>query len=178
MTTPTPSPRHERPGSTQDNSLDAVVQADGGADTTENLVALLEQQCGLYEKLKELSDQQSRLVIEGAPEPLLQVLASRQRLIDELTRVNSGLLPYRSKWDEYWGSLNEPDRQRIGALIQKVEGMLGGIIEQDNHDRQRLEEATGSIREELAGTTHASAAMQAYKVQPSEGGGRFTDRQG
>ena len=64
------------------------------------LTELLVQQRDLYQRLRDLAAGQSQAVREDQPESLLRILGQRQRLIHELTQVNSLLEPFRSQWDK------------------------------------------------------------------------------
>lgn len=154
------------------------------ADSTQQLISLLEQQCHIYQQLQDLGRTQGELVNSGASEPLLRVLASRQKLIDELARLNSEMEPYRAQWPQVFGSLSESKREQVASLVKQVEQMLATIIDQDNRDRKQLEDAKGQIGNELSRVAHAGTAIDAYKVQRPVGNpGRsglssMTDRRG
>ena len=69
------------------------------------LVSLLEKQRDIYLQLQSLSGDQAGLIAGGSAEALLGLLADRQKRVDELTRINVDLEPYRSRWDEVWGGV-------------------------------------------------------------------------
>lgn len=152
------------------------------------LVSLLERQLALYRGLSELSAQQSATIEQGEPEPLLNVLASRQRVIEDLTGVNRELEPYRKRWDDLWASLAESDRGRIGDLVRAVQQLLTQIIAQDERDRSALQAAKNRVGAEVQRISRAGAAVQAYRSTPTagqrpqggiaQGNNRFMNQQG
>ena len=149
------------------------------------LVALLEQQRALFLQLRTLSDQQGPLVAEAQSEPLLGLLARRQKLIDNVTDVNAKLDPYRQRWDEMLAALAEPDRQRIGDLVKEVQGLLEGILQQDERDRAALQTAKSRIGTEIQTLARSGQAMKAYGAVPrgpvtgiGTGNNRFMNQRG
>ncbi len=147
-------------------------------DAFEVVVSLLERQREAYEQLRGLSEEQARLVVSGSSEDLLKVLAQRQGVIEALTKLNSEIDPYRKQWSQFWQALGEAQRQRVGGLVKQVEGLLAGIIEQDERDRAQLQHAQQAVRNELDQVTRSSEAINAYKVSSASNQARFTDKQG
>lgn len=153
-----------------------------------SLVALLEQQRKLYLQLRTLSDQQGPLVAEAQAEPLLGLLAQRQRLIDDLGGVNTRLEPFRRKWDDLWGGLADAQRAQIGGLVKEVQALLAGIIQQDERDRHVLQTAKTRVAAELQNASRVGRAVNAYRAVPKagtsgeagigSGNNRFTNQNG
>lgn len=144
-----------------------------------DLIALLEQQRDIYRRLDELSQSQSELVASGEAEPLLDVLAQRQSLIDELTRVNGRLDPYKQQWPTLFNQLDDASQQRIRALIDEVQKLLDRIIEQDEKDRQALSAQRDRAGDSMRQLSAGSAVNQAYgRHAGGTDHSRFTDQQG
>lgn len=175
MTAPTPS-------STKQTARPFPVGTDCGpadtADAVHKLIELLQRQRGLYEQLRGLGHQQGQLIESGSPQSLLAVLSQRQQLVDDLADISGQLEPYRDRWEAFWGGLSEPDRHQIGALVGALEGLLAGIIDQDDQDRKRLEQSKAVVGHELGRVTQTGAALQAYRNTPPPSASRFTDQQG
>lgn len=157
---------HASKGSWMTNATSTNSEAVGDIPS---LIALLEQQRKLYQQLRTLSDQQGPLVAEAQAEPLLGLLAQRQRLIDDLSGVNSLLEPFRQRWDALWSTLADAQRSRIGALVKEVQSLLAGIIQQDERDRQALLTARNRVATELQNTTRVDRAVNAYRAAPKAG---------
>lgn len=153
-------------------------------DDTPALVALLERQRSLYADLRELSRQQAPLIDGGHAEPLLRVLAQRQRLIDELSQVNGQLDPFRQRWDALWARLAGAERSRVGVLVREVQALLADILQQDERDRAALAATRERIGGEIQRMSRAGAAINAYRTGPahaapaSAGNNRFTNQRG
>ena len=145
----------------------------------EQLLALLERQVRVYEQLRELSGRQGRFVDEGQAEPLLRLLAQRQHLIDELTRLNAELEPMRRDWTDRLAELDEPTRRRINDHVDQMQRLLREIMQQDERDRASLsgrrDQASGELRAIRAGAAVNKAYGQA--AAPTDLN-RYTDQQG
>jgi hypothetical protein len=141
------------------------------------LVGLLEKQCLLYTQLKALGDRQSQIVDQDTSDGLLAVLGQRRQLMDRLAVVNEDFEPYRKEWSSCWAVLGDSDKQQVGGLLKQVQQTLAAIIEQDEHDRRRLEQSKDRLASEMGKIAHTSTAVRAYRVPPTLNS-RFTDRQG
>lgn len=148
-----------------------------------SLVAMLERQRDLYAHLRELSERQSPLVEQGAAEALLEVLARRQALIDELTQINVELTPYRDDWSRVWRQIPESQRPQINQLLKDVGELLTSILNQDEHDRARLQSSQDRVKAELRKVSGGTMAVRAYggrtlaTTATAGASPRFTDRQ-
>jgi hypothetical protein len=151
---------------------------EGSSTDTASLIALLERLVVIYQQLHDLSRRQGALISNGSAEDLLGVLAQRQQLVDESAKINRELEPYRNEWTRVLDGLRDPERQRVGGLVGRVEELLAGIIEQDNRDRQRLQDATGAVKSELDRVRQSPQAVNAYQAQARLGGNRYTDQRG
>lgn len=148
------------------------------------LVTLLERQRTLYHQLRTLSDQQGPLAAEALAEPLLSLLAQRQKVIDGVTVVNAQLDPYRQRWSELWAELADGDREHIGELVKEIQELLASIIKQDDRDRGALQAAKVRMGSELQNMARQGQAINAYRAAPSApaaiaaGDNRFMNQKG
>jgi len=126
------------------------------------LAPLLERQLDRYQRLRALSVQQADLVGRVESEKLLGVLSQRQVLVDELSSIDRELEPYRQRWEQVAGTLDDSTRARVGELVEAVRGHLEVIVRQDEQDRVKLEAVKAGIGSELGRTRTAGAAAQAY----------------
>ena len=146
---------------------------------SEGLIDLLGQQRAIYRQLYELTGRQAQLVKDGEAEPLLELLARRQSLIDELTQINARVEPYKKSWSSLWPRLDSGSQQRVQSLIDDVQGLLDEIVAQDEKDRAALsarrDEAGAGLRHVRAG----SAVNRAYgRPTGHVERNRYTDQQG
>jgi len=142
------------------------------------LFGLLTRQRDLYSELETLSAQQAGLIAEGKAEALLTVLSKRQTLVEDLGRINDEIGPYRGRIPEIAESLPEGNREELRGLVDQVQSLLKAIIEQDEQDRVKLEEAKAEVGNQLSQTARTGMAINAYQQRPSRPDARFTDKAG
>ncbi|MFI4856053.1 MAG: flagellar export chaperone FlgN [Phycisphaerales bacterium JB065] len=143
------------------------------------LARVLDEQCRLYEQLDELSQHQSVCVESGETELLLDVLAQRQGVVEQVTEVNGLLEPFVSRWDSLAGALDDSQRDALRTKLARLDELVERISKRDEEDRQKLEAQKGQVAKELGSAVRQKNAAAAYGrsggVQP---GPRFQDRQG
>ncbi len=145
----------------------------------DQLLALLDEQAGLYEQLETLGQRQSAVVDRGDTEALLEILGQRQRMIDQLVGLNGKLDPYKRRWSELWPQL-EPDQQaHVRRKVDRVQDMLDQLLQRDERDRAALAGQQQQIKRQLDQVNRGSQVNRAYGA-PAGGGSspRFTDRTG
>lgn len=126
------------------------------------LIGLLEQQRGLYGRLRHLADRQRTLVVQDDPQPLLALLTERQQLVDGLVGLNEQLAPYRSEWTRVYGGLDEPARKHVAELLEEANTALGSILKSDSHDTAALTARRQGMVHQLATVDAGSRASAAY----------------
>lgn len=149
-------------------------------DWATRLIDLLDQQRRIYSHLEQMSARQTHLVQAGQTEPLLTLLAQRQRLIDQLTQVAGNIEPFKKDWPALFAQLDLVSRGRIQSLINQVQELLGRIMSADERDRVALTEQRGRLSVGLQQVAKGSVLNRAYQsggVDP-ETHNRYTDEQG
>lgn len=129
---------------------------------TEQLLALLEQQRGLYSRLQDLSMRQRGLISGERPELLLELLRERQTLVLSLAQLNQALSPFRQDWDERFGSLPDGVRQRAAGLLESINVMLEKILASDQEDGALLAARKRVVAQNLNQLVGTTAAHSAY----------------
>jgi chaperonin cofactor prefoldin len=143
------------------------------------LLDRLNEQRGLYQQLKALSDQQAGCIQDGSADQLLAVLSQRQSVIEALSRSNEQVAPYRQRWAVLADTAEPAQRQQVRDVLNHIEGLLNEIVEQDERDRVQLKGMRQQIAAQLDQVGKAGRAIKAYgppKSGPSPA--TFTDRQG
>lgn len=155
------------------------MTVDVSSDSVELLVELLDQQRAIYQQLRDLSEQQSRLVAEGDAESLLTLLNQRQALIDRLLQINERIEPYKQRWSEFWSGLDEARQGEIRERMDAVQSLLDGIMAQDEKDREALAAQRSKVSEQLGQVNRGASVNRAYGQASSYTvNTRFTDEQG
>jgi hypothetical protein len=143
----------------------------------EQLLALLKKQNDLYRRLRMLADRQGALVVEDDVQPLLSLLAERQRVVDGLVVVNQELAPFRSDWSGRYASLDEPTRQEVAGLLEEANASLGLVLRNDQRDSATLSAKRMAVAERLSATDQAGRAGAAYSAAGLRPQANLTDAQ-
>ncbi len=139
------------------------------------LIALLEHQHRLAERIEELAARQAGLIESGSSEALLELLATRQEIIDELL---SGQDAYGLITDALRGAhVSQAQRDRIVALVESLGDVLGRIVRRDEQDRAGLEAGRERLGHDLENLRTGRRAREAY-LQGRAVKNRFANRQG
>ena len=144
----------------------------------QRLLSLLQEQRAVYEHLRTFSEKQSHLVEQGDAENLLQLLALRQQLIDKLAALNEQLEPFKKDWPRLWSELDEPTRRGVDGLVKEVQGVVDGIVEQDDADRQVLARKRDAVASELSQIRSGAKVNRAYGSSNNHDNTRLTDSHG
>lgn len=128
----------------------------------EVLLGLLDRQRQLYRRLQELAQQQAELVTAGNPDGLLQVLAQRQGLLEEVKKTNDSLAPFRQRWDDVTRLLDDQQRAEASAAINEINERLQLIMQRDQTDSETLQLRCRKIGQEMQAARVGRSAMRAY----------------
>ena len=98
----------------------------------------------------------------------LRLLADRQKLVDELTRLNGVLLPLQSRWREYREQLSADAGERIDALLRETTETLQLIIAADQQDAGLLAVRKAGVAGEMANLDQGRQAFDAYAADSGQ----------
>jgi len=126
------------------------------------LVTLLREQCELYRRLRRLAARQRELIAGGSVVPLLDLLARRQGLVDQLTDLNRRLTQQQDYWQKHAGKLEPSLRAEANRLVQEGTAILQSIIAGDAEDSKTLMVRKTRTAEQLSSVHVGHHACQAY----------------
>lgn len=138
----------------------------------------LDRQYELYERLDALSREQSGLVRADDTRALLGVLAERQTVIDQITRVNEEIEPFRRSWDRLTPLLSDDERATLSERLDALAELIEQITRRDDADRAALEQRRTDVAKELGVVSRGRGALAAYGGRPGTSGPKFQDREG
>ena len=144
------------------------------------LTRVLDRQIDLYTRLRELAERQSDLVRGDQPDALLELLAQRQVIVQQVTDLNQQLEPFTRQWSRLVDRLSLDHRRSIGERTGRLDSLIGAIAERDEGDRRTLESRRSSVAAEIHALSTKRAAVAAYRdsAGAAPGGARFQDREG
>lgn len=117
----------------------------------------LEDQVGCYRRLAKLAELQHQHVQQNQTEALLDVLRSRQLLLDQIARLEQVISPARRNWSEFAADVEPPARSQAERLIAETRGLLEQITQSDQHDALVLQQRKLNLGRQIS---QASAARQ------------------
>lgn len=106
----------------------------------DEVVSALRQQLDCYEQLSKLTKTQHECVQDSRNEDLLTVLAQRQKLLDEMARLERIVLPAKRNWREYLDGLSEDLRGEAETLVGETRRLLEEIAAADRDDTLVLQQ--------------------------------------
>ena len=143
------------------------------------LTRVLDRQIELYERLEELSLRQAGLLDGEQPDALLDVLAQRQVLIQQVTDLNARLEPFTQRWADLAARLSPAQRTDIGNRTGRLDELIKGIADRDEEARRTLESRRAEVSSRIASASSQRAAVAAYRgASGAPASPRFQDREG
>ncbi len=154
-----------------------MAETDLTSDASQ-LVELLERQRTLYRRLRGLAERQKSLVVSQDVQPLLALLADRQRLVDELMALNEQMSVYRQNWSSIYGNLDEASRKHVASLLEEANTALGLILQSDSRDTATLNAKRQDVTTRLSSMDSGSRASAAYAAAGTGVRAAVTDAKG
>ena len=169
------TPRHQ---SAEDALGIAPSLADGPRAAATWLTRVLDRQLELFASLDTLSRQQSQCVVNGDTDSLLAILARRDVIIHAIVSLSERIAPINAAWPDLAAVVPEQQRAELRRRIDAIDAAVRDIAQRDDADRSALEQARGTIADELVSIGRVRGAVNAYAPAPSFPSPRFQDRTG
>ncbi len=138
----------------------------------EKLISLLRRQVSIYTCLEQLSGRQRDLIAAEDQQPLLALLAERQKLVDELSTLNQSLV----RLQKYWRANRETVAPSLRAEVDELVGRAGEILQRvlgaDEQDARILSARKAQTAKQVTALAQGRQAFEAYGA-----GGRPPQRQ-
>src|SRR5215211_4944628 len=103
-------------------------------------ISALREQVHCYRRLAKLADLQHVHVQQSQTESLLEVLAGRQEVLDQLKLFEASVAPQRKRWPDFLGELAPDARGLAEALLAETRGLLEQITAADRNDALVLQQ--------------------------------------
>src|SRR5687767_5259901 len=97
------------------------------------VVAALEQQVDCYRKLARLAELQHVYVQQSQTEELLQLLQSRQVVLDQIADLEQTIGPAKKRWSEFLTEIDETS-ELAQSLLAETRKLLEEITTADRND--------------------------------------------
>ena len=128
--------------------------------TEHPVISALREQVDCYRRLAKLADLQHVHVQQCQTEQLLEVLASRQELLEQLTLWERTIAPQRKRWADFLVELSGAARDSAETLLAETRRLLEDITTADRNDALVLQQQKLNLGRQI---NQASAARQVNK---------------
>ncbi len=119
-------------------------------------------------QLREMGRRQLDLIEAADMTGLLEVLATKQRSLTQLQRIEKALNPFRDQDSQQRRWRSAEDRRRCAEQVQQCETLFGEIVNQEKCSERELVHRRDTAAIRLQGIHFADQVRGAYTVQPVE----------
>jgi hypothetical protein len=128
------------------------------------VIDALAGQLGCYRRLAKLAQIQHEYVRQSRTEELLDVLKSRQEVLQQVSGFEEVVAPARRQWGEYLSALDADDRERAESLMGETRGLLERITSADKDDALVLQQRTLNLGKQINRAVSARQLNRNYAV--------------
>jgi len=121
----------------------------------------LTEQVECCQKLAKLSQMQHEHIEHGRVEQLLDVLKSRQQVVEQMAACERVVGPVKKQWGDFVATLDETTRSKAESLLAQSRSLLEQITAADRDDALVLQQRRLNIGKEIRQT---SSARQVHKM--------------
>jgi hypothetical protein len=125
--------------------------------TEHPVISALREQVDCYKRLVKLADLQHQHVQQSQTEQLLEVLAGRQQVLEQLNLYERTIAPQRQRWAAFLGELPAGVRTIAEGLLGETRKLLEAITTADRDDAMVLQQQKLNLGRQI---NQASAARQ------------------
>ncbi len=133
---------------------------------TDVLAELIHGKRECLDKLREMGRRQAEFIDEGNITALLDVLTAKQRLLEQLQRIERDLDPFRDQDPDRRRWRTVEDRRVCMEELQQCERLLAEIISQEKCSEGALLRRRDEAASRLQDAHLAGQAREAYTAQP------------
>ena len=128
------------------------------------VLTALEAQVACYKRLAKLAEQQHQFVQQGQTEALLEVLARRQEVLDQVARLETTLSSIKKNWSGYLEGLGALQQAQAQELLAQTRQLLEQITLADRNDTLVLQQRKQSLGRQINQAQAAKTINRTYAV--------------
>jgi hypothetical protein len=136
---------------------------------TDPVILALAEQVACYRRLAKLAEVQHEHVQNSQTEQLLEVLRSRQTVLDQVAAHEQIIAPAKRRWPDYLASVEPAVRARAETLLAETRSLLEQITTADRNDALVLQQRKLNLGRQI---NQASAARQVNRNYAASAYGR------
>jgi hypothetical protein len=137
--------------------------------TQDPVIIALEEQFQCYRRLAKLAELQHVHVQQEQTEALLDVLRTRQGVLDEIAAFEQTIAPARQRWDSYAQELSLPMRSKAQTLLAETRRLLEEITAADRNDALVLQQRKLNVGRQINKTRSAQVVNRRYAAAYAPG---------
>lgn len=124
------------------------------------IIGALAEQVACYRRLAKLAQIQHEHVRQGRTEELLDVLKSRQEMLEQIASHERIVGPVKREWNRYAADLTDDKRQLAESLLAETRHLLLQITTADRDDAMVLQQRKLSLGKQI---NQAASARQVHR---------------
>jgi hypothetical protein len=132
----------------------------GAVMNQDPVIAALEQQVDCYRKLARLAELQHVYVQQSQTEELLQLLSSRQLVLDQIADLEQTISPAKKRWSEFLTETDDPTLAQ--SLLAETKKLLEEITTSDRNDAMVLQQRKLNLGKQIGQATVAKNLNRNY----------------
>jgi flagellar biosynthesis/type III secretory pathway chaperone len=136
---------------------------------TDTLARLIDSKLRVLAQLREITLRQAPLIAADDARTLLRVFAAKQKLLEEIQRLDQELEPFRSQDPEERKWRTPELRAKCAAAAERCRQLVEEIKASELRDRSGLIERRDGIARRLEEAHAAAAAREAYRLEETAG---------
>jgi hypothetical protein len=125
------------------------------------VIAALEQQVDCYRKLARLAELQHVYVQQSQTEELLQLLSSRQTVLDQIADLEQTIGPVKKRWSEFLTEIDDA-AETAQAMLAETKKLLEEITTSDRNDAMVLQQRKLNLGKQIGQATVAKNLNRNY----------------
>lgn len=133
---------------------------------TDLLADLIGKKLAVLEQLRDLSRRQSDLIADDNMQRLLSLLSAKQKLLNELQKIQKRLGPFREQDPQSRRWRSPADRERCRQLVERSEALLGEIMLVEKQSESEMARRRDDAVARLQNVNSSADATRAY-ISPS-----------
>ena len=126
------------------------------------IICALDAQLGCYRRLAKLAEIQHECVRQSRTEQLLEVLTSRQDVLEQVAGFERVIGPVKKRWSEYLETLSHSDREYAETLLAETRRLLEQITAADKDDALVLQQRKLNLGKEIQKAASARQFNRTY----------------
>ncbi len=136
---------------------------------TDHLYEFLRAKRSCLTQLRDLSHRQMELIDGGDMTRLLDLLVVKQRMIEQLQRIERALDPFRGDPPEARRWRSAEVKQRCADEAEQCELLLAEVMNREKQGEALLTRRRDEVAHRLQGAHRAAQARQSYLEPPQDG---------